>query len=151
MTTRAARGGARWDGRPEAERLLVIARRVEDGRYLFARWADWPHPTLISTLPPGTSEGFDDGLDTLLLGRFGVRSAVPPIRSARRLPVRMSHPAGGGEQLGWVRPIAVEVVGEPAGAGPIDSVDVLPLDEAQDALVTDMEREALRLGASLFP
>jgi hypothetical protein len=150
MTTQAARGGPRWDGRPEAERLLVIARRVEDGRYLFARWTDWPHPTLISTLPPGDSEGFEDGIETLLLGRFGVHMAGPPVRGEQRLPVRMPHPAGGGEQMGWVRPIAVEVSGEPNGAGPIESVEALTLDEALDALVTDLECRALRLGAALF-
>lgn len=147
----AQRPGTRLDGRAEAERLLVIARRVENGRYLFARWADWPHPTVISTLPPGEAEGFEAGLETLLLGRFGVHIAHPPIRGERRLPVRMPHPAGGGEAMGWVRPVAVEVAGEPSGAGPIESVDALTLDEALAGLVTDLECEALRLGAALLP
>jgi hypothetical protein len=142
--------GERYDGRPEAERLLLVARRVEDGRFLFARWADWPHPALISTLPPGAAEGFDAGLETLLRGRFGVRPAGSVRRSERRLPVRMAHPAGGGEALGWLRPVAVEVAGEPRPAGPIEAVDALTLEEGLAALTTDVERAGFRLGASLF-
>ena len=57
----------------DPERLILVVRRVEDGRYLLARWPDWPHPAMLSTLltlrlsaenvralkvyPPGTSTG----------------------------------------------------------------------------------------------
>lgn len=141
---------ARFDGRPAAERLLIVARRVEDGRYLFAVWADWPHPVLLSTVAPAAEAGLEAGIETLLYGRLGVRLTGAARVSPRRLPVRITHPAGGGAGLGWLRPVAVEVSGEPSAAGPIAAVASLTLDEALSTLTTDVERAALRLGGALF-
>ena len=142
---------ARADGRPEAERLLIVARRVEDDRYLFAVWADWPHPVLVST--PAAAEGFEGfeaGIETVLRGRLGVHAAGAARPAPRRLPVRVAHPAGGGATLGWLRPVAVAVAGEPRASGPVAAVASLTLEEALAALTTDIERAALRLGAALF-
>ena len=53
----------------DPERFILVARRVEDGRFLFAQWGDWPHPTMISTLAPSEHEGFVEGIESLLHGR----------------------------------------------------------------------------------
>jgi len=134
----------------DPERLILVARRVEDGRFLFARWGDWPHPTMISTLPPSAHEGFVEGVESLLHGRMHVRVAGTPRLAAERVPVRMAHPRGGGPMLGWLQPVAVEVTGEPAPDALIEGVAALTLDEALDTLATDVERAAFRAGASAF-
>ena len=69
---------------------------------------------------------------------------VPAVRGS------LPHPAGGGPGLGWLRPVAVEVTGEPAPDGLLEAVEAHTLDEALAALPTDVEREALRAGAALF-
>lgn len=154
--------------RARPERLLIVARRVEDGRFLFARWPDWPHPAMLSTLstlstrPPrgdeasaAESDAETDAaiaatVDSLLHGRLGVH-VVGPVRSgARRLPVRMLHPAGGGPGLGWLRPVAAEVAGAPAPDALLAAVAALTFDAALAALPTAVEREAFRAGAALF-
>jgi hypothetical protein len=76
----------------DAERLILVARRVEDGRYLFAQWGDWPHPTMISTLPPSEHEGFVEGIESLLRGRMHVRVVGTPQLATERVAVRMAHP-----------------------------------------------------------
>ncbi|MFA7248647.1 MAG: hypothetical protein WC273_03365 [Dehalococcoidia bacterium] len=131
-------------------RLIIVARRVEDGRYLFARWSDWPHPTMISTLAPSAEEGFVPGIQSLLHGRMRVRVAGTPHLAADRLPMRMPHPRGGGPMLGWLQPVAVAVSGDPAADALIEEVVSLTLEEALAALATDVERAALRAGAAAF-
>lgn len=134
----------------DPERFILIARRVEDGRFLFAQWGDWPHPTMISTLPPTEHEGVTAGIESLLNGRMHVRVVGSPRLAAERVPVRMAHPRGGGPALGWLQPVAVEVAGEPAPDALIQGVATLTRDEAAAALATDVERAAFRAGASAF-
>src|SRR5688572_19448367 len=110
------------------ERLLIVPRRVEDGRYLFTRWPDWPYPAMLSTLPPRPHEPLEAVLDTLLYGRMGVRIAGEPRRSPRRVPVRMTPPGNSDAGLGWLRPLAVAVTGEPAPDGLLESVEALTFD-----------------------
>jgi hypothetical protein len=132
------------------ERFILVARRVEDGHFLFAQWGDWPHPTMISTLPPSEHEGFANGIESLLHGRMRVRVVGTPQLASERIPVRMAHPRGGGPMLGWLQPVAVEVSGEPAPDALIEGVATLTLDEALDTLATDVERAAFRAGAAAF-
>ncbi|MEI7926730.1 MAG: hypothetical protein WCI61_11175 [Chloroflexota bacterium] len=134
----------------DPERFILVARRVEDGRFLFAQWGDWPHPTMISTLPPSEHEGFVEGIESLLRGRMHVRVVGTPQLATERVAVRMAHPRGGGPMLGWLQPVAVEVSGEPAPDALIEGVAALSLDEALDTLATDVERAAFRAGAEAF-
>ena len=131
-------------------RLILVARRVEDGRYLFARWADWPHPTMISTLTPTEDEGFADGVESLLHARMRVRVVGTPRLATDRVAVRMPHPRGGGPMLGWLQPVAVEVSGDPTSDALIEGVDALTFDDALDGLATDVDRAAFRAGAAAF-
>ena len=136
--------------RTDAERLILVARRVEDGRYLFAQWGDWPHPVMISTLHPSEHEGFVEGIESLLRARMRVRVVGTPEVARERVAVRMPHPRGGGPALGWLRPVAVEVSGDPEPDALIEGVAALTLDEAVAALATDVERAAFRIGAAAF-
>ncbi|MGE3856747.1 MAG: hypothetical protein AB7G21_07305 [Dehalococcoidia bacterium] len=134
----------------DPERFILVARRVEDGRYVFAQWGDWPHPTMISTLTPSAHEGFVDGIESLLHGRMRVRVVGVPRLADDRVPVRMDHPRGGGPMLGWLQPVAVEVTGEPVPDALIEGVATLTHDEAIERLATDVERAAFRAGAAAF-
>lgn len=131
------------------ERVLLIVRRVEDGAVLLARWVDAPHPTLLSLDAPHPDEGFADGVARLVRARFAVTARAPRLH-AERLPVRMHHPAKGGETTGFLRVAAVEVSGEPLPDGALAGVEAFPPAEAARALSTDLERRALALGLELL-
>ena len=134
----------------DPERLIIVARRVEDGRFLFARWGDWPHPTMLSTLVPSEDEGLAGGIESLLYARMHVRVTGTPRPAAERVTVRMPHPRGGGPMLGWLRPVAVEVSGDPTADAMLEGVDALTRQEALAGLATDVERAAFRAGADAF-
>lgn len=134
----------------DPERLILVARRVEDGRYVFAEWADWPHPTMISTLPPTEHEGFLDGVESLLRGRMRVRVVGAPRLAGERVAVRMSPPRGGEPRLGWLQPVAIEVAGEPEPDALIAGVTTLTREEAEARLATEVERAAFRAGVATF-
>ena len=135
------------------ERLLVAARLddAEGARYLLVRWPDWPYPALLSLAAPGAHDSLEDAVTTLLLARLRVRCQGPPRQSAVRVPVRLAHPRFGGQGLGWLRAVAVSVVGEPEPDALLEDVQALSLPEALEALPTDIERTVLREAASLFP
>lgn len=144
------------DQRPE--RLLVAARleSPEGQRYVFARWEDWPYPAMLSTAAPGAGpDGDADAGGELadavarLVGRLGLQSGIP--RAAdERVPVRMAHPRFGGEGLGWLRPVGVTVEGEPQPDALLAGVETLTLEEALEALPTEVERVVLRAAAKLL-
>lgn len=131
------------------ERILLVVRRVEDGTVLLARWPDAPQPMLLSLDAPHPDEGFADGIARLVRARFAVMARVPRLH-VERLPVRMRHPAKGGETTGFLRVVAVEVSGEPSPEGEIARVEALAPAEAARALSTDLERRALALGLELL-
>ena len=139
------------DGRPE--RLLIAARLdAADGahRYLLARWPDWPHPSLLSVAAPRALDSLEALVADTLRARFSVECVGSPLKSTTRHPARMDHPRFGGGGLGWVRAVAVRVTGDPAPDALFASVDALSLDEALEALPTDLERAVLREAAGLL-
>ena len=142
-----ARRAAQPDAPPE--RILLVVRRVEDGTVLLARWPDAPQPMLLSLDAPDPDEGFADGVARLVRARFAVTAGTPRLH-AERLPVRMRHPAKGGEATGFLRVAAVEVSGTPSPDGALEGIAVLAPDEAARALSTDLERRALALGLALL-
>ncbi len=135
------------------ERLLVAARLedAEGARYLLVRWPDWPYPALLSLAAPRPHDSLEETVATLLLARLGVRCQEPPRTSPVRVPVRLAHPRFGGQGLGWLRPIAVRVVGEPQPDALLEDVQALPLRQALEALPTEVECTVLREAAKLFP
>ncbi|TAK76149.1 MAG: hypothetical protein EPO16_07720 [Dehalococcoidia bacterium] len=133
----------------DPERILLVIRRVEDGALLLARWPDAPRPVLLSLDTPHPDEGFAGGVARLVRARFAVTVRTSRLH-ARRLPVRMRHPAKGGETVGFLRVAAVEVSGEPSPDGALAGVEAFPPAEAARALSTDLERRAFALGLELL-
>lgn len=133
----------------DPERILLVVRRIEDGALLLARWPDAPRPMLLSLDAPHPDEGFAEGIKRLLQTRFSVTARTPRLH-AERLPVRMRHPAKGGDTTGFLRVAAVEVSGEPEADGALAGIEALPADQAARILSTDLERRALALGLALL-
>ena len=136
------------DDRPE--RLLVAARLAngQGERYVFVRYDDWPHPAMLSLAPPGGGEQLSEAV-ARVLARLNLRAAEPRT-AAERVPVRMVHPRFGGEGLGWLRPLAVVVEGEPEPDALLAGVETLPYEQALGALPTEVERTVLRAASALF-
>jgi hypothetical protein len=145
------------DRRPER---LLVAPRLDgpDGqRYVFARWEDWPHPAMLSTAAPvlGTGAGPAAAGQELahivarLVGRLGLSGGTPHA-AEERVPVRMAHPRFGGEGLGWLRPVGVTVEGDPQPDAMLAGVELLTLEQALEALPTEVERVVLRAAAKLL-
>jgi hypothetical protein len=132
------------------ERLMLVVRRVEDGLFLFARWPDWPHPAMLALDPPHPDEGPAGGIASLLDARLRVRLEGAPRVGDERRPVRMHHPYTGGGATGWLRPIAVEVSGEPEPDALLEDICALTAEEAARDLPTDLERALFAAGAALF-
>ncbi len=170
----ASTPGAEPAARPE--RLLVVARQADGGadgeavaaRYCVARWPDWPHPAMLSLAAAATAIGGGDGrqlerlegaLNDLLGARMALACSSPPRLAAERTPARMAHPRFGGEGLGWLRAAAVTVRPLPAaGDAPatprpdalLEAVERLSLEQALEALPTDVERRVFRAGVALL-
>ena len=153
------------DDRPE--RLLVAARletslgagletdqNAEPGaddapRYVFVRWEDWPHPAMLSIAPPGVNEDLPHAVQTLV-GRLNLTVSGAIKTAEERVPVRMAHPRFGGDGLGWLRPLAVSVSGEPQPDAMLEGTEMLSLGQALEALPTEVERTVLRAADALF-
>ncbi len=118
------------DERPE--RLLVVPRLdCPDGAsYLLVRWMDWPYPALLSLTSPRCSDSLADAVTALLHARLGLRCDGKPQMAALRMPVRLMHPRFGGYGLGWLRPVAVSVGGEPQPDALLEGVEALTLEQA---------------------
>lgn len=130
--------------------LLVVARSEQPGRYLFARWKDWPHPSLLAISPPHDAEGLDGAVESMLRNAFAVALQGAARAGAKRWPVRMAHPRFGGEGVGWLRPVAVQSSGDPAPGPPIDDLAILDATAALKALSTAVEREVFTAGVALL-
>jgi hypothetical protein len=140
---------------PEPERLLVVARHEHLGEaggecYLLLRWPDWPPPALLSLAAPAAHDDLDRAVADALEARLGVSCLGTPIKGGERIPVRMRHPRLGEESVGWLRPVAVRVTGEPRADALLEGYAALSLAEALDALPTEVERRVLREGARLL-
>lgn len=133
------------------ERLLLVVARVEaPDRYLFARWADWPHPSMLALSPPHADEGLTRAVTSMLRDSFDVTLVGEAQLGAERWPVRMSHPRFGGENVGWLRPVAVTVSGELTAGPLLDDVAALDATAAAATLSTAIEREVFGAGAALL-
>ncbi len=132
------------------EWLLLVARSVEDGRYILLRRPGNRDLTMLSTKPPHRTEGFAVGITSLLRTHLSVTLRGEPRVSPERRPVHTLHPYTGGAGTGYLRAVAVEVVGEPRTDALYQGYVALPLDEAAEALSTDLERLILLDGAKLL-
>ena len=127
-----------------------LEQQAGEALYVLVRWADWPHPGLLSVAAPSPGESPGEAVRTVLQSRLRLRCEEEPRASARRLPVRQAHPRMGGEGLGWLRAVAVRAGGVPEPDALLEGVETLPLEGALEALSTDVERTLLREAVTLF-
>ena len=136
----------------DPERVIVVPRLEragEEPRYLLVRWPDWPPPALLSLAAPTDPSALEAAIADTLEHRIGVRVAGPIVFTPERQPARMSRKARGGEGLGWLRAVLVPVEGEPQPDPLLEAVLALSLDEALEALTSDVERLLLARAAEL--
>lgn len=138
---------------PAPERWLVVCRALlEDGssRLVFVRWPEWPYPALLSIAPPMGDDTVEDAVGSLLQARLHLEVDGPARVSEARMPVRMPQPRFGLTTTGWLRAVAVDVVGTPEPDALLDGFEVLMPDEAMQRMTTELERAVLRMGLELF-
>jgi len=132
------------------ERLMIVARAVEDGRYLLVRRQRASALGLLSTDPPRRTEGLRNAVGSIVGTHLGVTLRGEPLRSEKRHPVHTLHPYTGGQSTSYLRVIAVEVAGEPKADPLFAGMEALPLADARLALSTDLERALIADGATLL-
>lgn len=132
------------------ERLMIVARSVEDGRYLLVRREGQRALGLLSTEPPHRSEGLATAVRSVVGTHLGVTVRGEPRRSELQHPVHTLHPYTGGQSTSYLRVIAVEVIGEPKADALFSGLEALPLDDARRAVSTNLEEELLNDGATLL-
>ncbi len=138
------------DGWYTVQKDSVVAYVSEDGRYLLVRRPGNRVLTMLSTAPPHRTEGFAAGISSLVRTHLGVAlRGTPRVASVRR-PVHTLHPYTGGQGAGYLRALAVEVAGDPKTDALFDGMQALRLEDAVDALSTDLERLLLQDGARLL-
>jgi hypothetical protein len=130
--------------------LLLVLRRSEDGRYLLVRRPEATVPSMLSTAPPHSTEGFSDAVASILHARLGLRVAGRVRLSDEVHPARMAHPYTGGPNVGLLRALAAEVAGEPSPDALVEAVEALTPAEAEETLATDLERAIFRDGVALL-
>jgi len=132
------------------EWLLLVVRSVEDGRYLLVRRPGNRVLTMLSTAPPHRTEGFAAGIALMVRTHLGVTLRGTPRVSSVRRPVHTVHPYTGGQRAGYLRALAVEVAGDPKVDALFDGLQALRLEDAVEALSTDLEQLLLQDGARLL-
>lgn len=143
------------DAPADPERLALVIRvggadGVEPARFVLVREDDDRPLRLLDVAAPRPGTGIDEVVADVLRTRLGVESAGPPVACAERRPQRMARWREGHVGVGWVRAVAVTVDAELDPAPSLIGLEVLPLDEAEAALATSLERALLRDGAALL-
>ena len=138
----------------DPERLSLVPVLLDatgtEPRFVFVRWPDWPPPAMLSMAPPGPHDTLAEAAASLLDGRLRLTVAGEPRMAARRIPVRMPAPRMGLNGTGWLRAVLVPVSGTPEPDSLLDGFVLLTLDEALDALSTEVERMLLQDAADLI-
>ena len=153
MTTEPAADTIEAPADPERLALVIRldgAHGTEPARFVLVR-EDTDGPlALLNVAVPGSGAGVDEVVADVLRTRLGVESAGPPAACAERRPQRTARWREGHVGVGWVRAVAVTVDAalDPAPS-PVE-VEALPLEEAEAALATSLERALLRDGAALL-
>ena len=139
----------------DPERLaLVIGLRAADGpeptRFVLVRDGGEEPLRLLNVAGPTFGADVGEVVADVLRGRLGVEPAGEPVECRERRPQRVARWQEGHLGVGWVRAVAVTVDAELDPATSLIEVEALPLDEAEAALATSLERALLRDGAALL-
>ncbi|MXZ62980.1 MAG: hypothetical protein F4Y98_05135 [Chloroflexi bacterium] len=143
------------DAPTDPERLVLVIRvggagGPESARFALVRDGDEEPLRLLNVAGPTFGTGLAEVVADVLGARLGVEPAGEPLACGERRPHRVARWREGRVDVGWVRAVAVTVDAELDPAPPLIEVEALPLDEAEAALATSLERALLRDGAALL-
>lgn len=143
------------DAHVDPERLALVVRLdgadgTQPARFVLVREDPDGPPRLLDVPAPGLGVGVDEVVADVLRTRLGVEPVGPPVACDERRPHRTARWREGHVGMGWVRAVAVTVDAEFDPAPPLVGVEALPIEEAEAALATSLERALLRDGAALL-
>lgn len=142
--------GAAPDPAAPRERLAIVVRVVEDGRYLVVRREGARALSLLATDQPFRGEGVPAAVSSIVRTHLGMTTRGEVRTADNRHPVHRLHPYTGGQATGYLRAVAVEAAGEPKSDALYAGAEALPLADAVAALPTDLDRALLLDGARLL-
>lgn len=135
----------------DPERLIVVAHLAgAPARFVLVREHDDGPLQLLDAGAPASDTPVTEVVTDVLRARLGVEPAGEVRLCPERRPRRMAQWRQGRVGMGWARAVAVTVSAELVPASPLTGVEVLPLEEAEAALATSLERALLRDGAALI-
>ena len=139
----------------DPERLALVIRLdgadgAQPARFVLVR-EDLDAPLrLLDVAGPTFDASVDEVVAGVLRTRLGVDPAGEVAECAERRPRRSARWREGHVGVGWVRAVAVTVDAAFDPAPSVVGVEALPVDEAEAALATSLERALLRDGAALL-
>ena len=152
-TTQATAGDAAERRDPERWALVVYLRDTDSGAapgFVLVRAGEDGPLRLLDVAAPTTDEAIAEFVADALRATLGVEPDSDPAPSPERRPRRVARWREGHIGTGWVRAVAVTVSAQLDPSPPLTAVEVLPLEEAEAALATSLDRALLRDGAALI-
>lgn len=152
-TTHVTVGDAAERRDPERWALIVALRNTDGGAppgFVLAREGDDGPLHLPEVAAPGPDGALAEVVADVVRARLGVEPDSDAVPSPERRPRRVARWREGHIGTGWVRAVTVTVSAklDPNLAPTV--VEVLPLEEAEAALATSLDRALLRDGAALI-
>ena len=140
---------------PDPEHLALVVRLEEADdaapeRFVLVRDADEQPLRLLDVAMPASGASVEEVVADVLRTRLGVEPAEGAVSCPERRPRRTARWREGHVGAGWVRAVAVTVAADLDPVPPLTAAEVLPLDEAEAALTTSLERALLHDGAALL-
>ena len=152
-TTQATAGDAAERHDPERWALVVCVRDADGGappRFVLVRAGEDEPLRLLDVAAPTPDGSAAEIVADVLRARLGVEPDSVALPAPERRPRRMAQWRVGHIGAGWVRAVAVTVSAELDPSPPLTAVEVLPLEEAEAALPTSLDRALLHDGAALI-
>ena len=139
---------------PDPEHLALVVRLdgtddASPARYVLVRHAGDGPLRLLDVAAPTAGGSIVEVVTDVLRMRLGVEPAGEVLPCPERRPRRTARWREGHIGTGWLRAVAVTVPAE-LDPGPPTAAEALPLDEAEAALATSLERALLRDGVALI-
>ena len=152
-TTRATTDNPAQRGDPERWALVVRVRDTSGGAppgFVLVRGGEDEPLRLPDVASPGSDTPVAEVVADVVRSTLGVEPDSDAVPSLERRPRRVARWREGHIGTGWVRAVAVTVSAELDPSPPLTAVEVLPVDEAEAALATSLDRALLRDGAALI-
>ncbi len=154
MTTEATPTDA-VEYQPDPEHLALVVRLdgaddTASPRFVLVREGDDGPLRLLDIAMPTAGASVEEVVADVLRTRLGVEPTGEPLSCPERRPRRTARWREGHVGTGWVRAVAVTVAPELDPVPPLTTAEALPLEEAEAALATSVERALLRDGVALL-